>query len=107
MKRGLTRLGRTALVLAALVGLALAVPTWIKVLCAAYILGNSAAYIIGDLLRLDRGPKGLTMARKAARERRQAVRVRRGGAGLDASAVGVEDVVVEPLAAKIQSDVQH
>src|SRR5437867_7542865 len=37
------------------------------------------------------------MARKATGERRESVRVRRGGTGLDADAVAVEDVVVDSV----------
>jgi hypothetical protein len=37
----------------------------------------------------------------------QSVDVRRDGAGLDAHAIAVERVEVEPLAAEVQSDVQH
>jgi len=42
MKAGLTRLGRTALLLAAVVGFVLADSTRVKVLCAAYVLGDLA-----------------------------------------------------------------
>src|SRR5439155_21380216 len=61
----------------------------------------------GAVHRLDRGADWLSVAIQPSREPSEAVPVRRRGTDLDGVPVLGERVKVEPLAAKVKSNVQH
>ena len=61
----------------------------------------------GSVHRLDRGADRPTVQREASSEAVEAVGIRWRRADLDGLTVGIEQVIVEPLAAQIESGVQH